>query len=73
MDGEDKSRQERQAIMRQLATGYKGIGLLVDVNSDRLISILIILAAMAAVGLVGVEYASSSIVQGTQVTASTFL
>ncbi len=59
--------------MRQLATGYKGIGLLVDVNSDRLISILIILAAMAAVGLVGVEYASSSIVQGTQVTASTFL
>jgi hypothetical protein len=61
--------------MRQLATGYKGIGLLVDVNSDRLLSILIIVAAMAAVGLVGVEYASSSIVQGpqVQVTASAFL
>ncbi len=73
MDGENNSRQERQAIMRQLATGYKGIGLLVDVNSDRLLSIFIIIAAMAAVGLVGVEYASSSIVQGAQVTASAFL
>ena len=49
--------------MQQVATGYKGLGLLLDVNSDRLLSLLIIAAAMAVVGLVGVEYVGSSIVQ----------
>jgi len=53
--------------MQQMADGYRGLGvglgLLLDVNSDRLISVLIILAALAAVGLVGVEYFASVIVQ----------
>jgi len=49
--------------MQQMADGYRGLGLLLDVNSDRLISVLIILAALAAVGLVGVEYFGSVIVQ----------
>ncbi len=49
--------------MQQVATGYKGLGLLIDVNNDRLLSILIIAVAMAAVGWVGVEYANSVIVQ----------
>lgn len=57
--------------MQHMATGYKSFGLLVDVNSDRLLSILIILAALAAVAWVGVEYAQSPIVErGVTVTGA---
>ncbi len=49
--------------MQQVAQGYRGLGLLIDVNNDRLLSILIIAAALAAVGWFGVEYAHSFIVQ----------
>ncbi len=63
--------------MQQLSATYKGgtrgLGLLVDVNNDRLLSILIILAAMAAVGWVGVEYAQSMIAQDTVQAATAFL
>jgi hypothetical protein len=60
-------------IMQQLATGYKGLGLLFDVNNDRLLSIVIIAVALAAVGWVGVEYANSVIVESAPATSTTFL
>jgi len=59
--------------MEHVEQGYRELGLLVDVNSDRMLSVLIIAVAMAAVGLVGVEYASSSIVQDSTAVVSTFL
>ncbi len=59
--------------MQQVATGYKGLGLLFEVNNDRLLSILIIGVALAAVGWVGVEYANSVIVQDHAVTTASFL
>ena len=59
--------------MQQVATGYKGLGLLFEVNNDRLLSILIIAAALAAVGWFGVEYASSVIVQDSVAPVSTVL
>ena len=59
--------------MQHVAQGYKGLGLLFEVNNDRLLSILIIVAALAAVGWVGVEYAHSVIVQDTVTTGATFL
>ena len=49
--------------MQSVVKGYRGIGLLFEVNNDRILYILIILAAMAAVGLIGVEYAGSVIVE----------
>ncbi len=49
--------------MQTVVEGTKGLGLLLDINSDRVLSILIILAALAAVGLVGVEYFGSYLVQ----------
>jgi hypothetical protein len=59
--------------MQQVATGYKGLGLLFEVNNDRLLSILIIGVALAAVGWVGVEYANSVIVQDHAATTASFL
>ncbi len=59
--------------MQHVSTGYKGLGLLLDVNNDRLLSILIIAVAMAAVGLVGVEYASRVIVEDAPAALSTLL
>lgn len=59
--------------MQQVATGYKGLGLLLDINNDRLLSILIIGVAMAAVGLVGVEYANFGIVHDTAQSLPSFL
>ncbi len=59
--------------MQQVATGYKGLGLLFDVNKDRLLSFLIIVAALAAMGWVGVEYRQSVIVEATVATSATFL
>ncbi len=53
--------------MEQAATGYKGLWLLLDVNNDRLLALLIIAIALAAVGLVGVEYVSSVIVNDAPV------
>ena len=49
--------------MEHVVENTKGLRVLFDVNNDRLLSILIILLAMAAVALVGVEYASSFMVQ----------
>jgi len=49
--------------MEHVIENTKGLRVLFDVNNDRLLSILIILLAMAAVALVGVEYASSFMVQ----------
>lgn len=49
--------------MQQVQEGYKGLGLLIDVNNDRLLTVLAIAVAMAVVGLIGVEYAHSFIVQ----------
>lgn len=49
--------------MQNVIENTRGLALLVDVNNDRLLSILIIALAMAAVALVGVEYASSFMVQ----------
>jgi len=49
--------------MQSVVKGYRGIGLLFEVNNDRIYYILIILAAMAAVGWIGVEYAGSVIVE----------
>lgn len=63
--------------MQHLFAGYrdgtKGLGLLVDINSDRLLSILIILAALAAVGAVGVEYAQSMFAHDGMGAATAFL
>ena len=47
--------------MEHVIENTKGLRVLFDVNNDRLLSILIILLAMAAVALVGVEYALSLI------------
>ncbi|MFT4715496.1 MAG: hypothetical protein ACI8YI_001523 [Paracoccaceae bacterium] len=59
--------------MQQLTSGYKGLGLLFDVNNDRLLSIVIIAVALAAVGWVGVEYANSVIVHSAPASSATFL
>jgi len=59
--------------MQNVVQGTRGLGLLLDVNSDRLLSVLIILAALAAVGLVGVEYFSSFLVQDSVSTVSGFV
>lgn len=59
--------------MQYVADGYKSIGLLVDVNNDRLISALIIGVALAAVGWVGVEYAQSFIAQDVVTSTQVFL
>jgi hypothetical protein len=59
--------------MQNVATGYKGLGLLFDVNNDRILSITIIALAMAAVGWVGVEYANSVVVQDVMSTGASFL
>ena len=48
--------------MQKLATGYRGLGVLFEVNSDRFLLILIILMALAAVGIVGAEYVSPTFV-----------
>jgi len=59
--------------MQNMMTGYKGLGLLFEVNNDRLLSVLFIIAALAAVGWVGVEYANSTFVESQPVNASIFL
>ena len=59
--------------MQHVATGYRSLGLLFDVNNDRMLSILIIVAALAAVGWVGVEYAHSVIVEDSVSTGASFL
>lgn len=59
--------------MEHVVSEKKALGLLLDINSDRLLSILIIALALAAVGWVGVEYVHSHIVQDTVVTGTTFL
>jgi len=59
--------------MQQVARGYKGLGLLVDLNSDRMLSILIIAAALAAVGWVGVEYGANFIAEDTGYSLTTTL
>lgn len=59
--------------MQTLTGGYRGLGLLIDVNNDRMLSVLIVAAALAAVGWVGVEYAQSLIVQDTVPATTTFL
>lgn len=59
--------------MKHVASGYQGLGLLFDINNDRMLSILIIAAAMAAVGWVGVEYTHSVIVQDYAVSGPTYL
>jgi len=47
--------------MQQVAQGYKGLGLLFEVNNDRLLSIIAIAVAFGAVGWMGVEYVNSFI------------
>jgi hypothetical protein len=42
--------------MQQIAFGYRGLGLLFDVNNNRFLSILFIAMAMAAVVWAGTEY-----------------
>jgi len=59
--------------MEQVVQGYRGLGLLFDVNNDRLLTILAIGAAMAAVGMVGVEYANAFFVLDSTGTATTIL
>lgn len=59
--------------MQQITNGYLSLELLFEVNNDRLISALIIGAALAAVGWVGVEYAQSFMVQDMAVVSPTFL
>ncbi len=59
--------------MQQITSSYQSLGLLFDINNDRLLSALIIGAAMAAVGWVGVEYASSFMVQEQTVISPTLL
>jgi hypothetical protein len=59
--------------MQNMMTGYKGLGLLFEVNNDRLLSVLIIAAALAAVGWVGVEYANSTFVESQPAVSATFL
>lgn len=51
--------------MQHVVNGYKGLGLLFDINNDRLLSIAIIIAAMTAVALVGVEYVNPSLADAT--------
>jgi hypothetical protein len=59
--------------MQNVIEGYKGIGLLFEVNNDRILSVLIILVALAAVGWVGVEYANSVIVEQTVQTSGSII
>jgi len=59
--------------MQNVHQGFKGLSLLIDVNSDRLLTILAIAVAMAAVGWIGVEYANGSFVQEVAPSISTFL
>jgi hypothetical protein len=59
--------------MQQVVEGYRGLGLLIDVNNDRLLSIVVIAAAMAAVGWVGVEYAFSFMVQDVVTQGAAYL
>lgn len=59
--------------MQYVAESYKGLGLLFDVNNDRMISILMIIVALAVVGWVGVEYANSVIVQDQAPMMASFL
>jgi len=59
--------------MQQMAMRRKELGLLFEINNDRLLSILIVAAAMAAVGWVGVEYAHSLIVEDSVAVTRTFL
>ncbi|MCA8870091.1 MAG: hypothetical protein KDA67_15660 [Rhodobacteraceae bacterium] len=56
--------------MQHVVKGYKGLGLLFDINNDRLLSIVIIAAAMAAVALVGVEYVNPSLADATPLVGS---
>lgn len=59
--------------MQNVIDGYRGLGLLVEINSDRVLSVLIIVAAMAAVGMVGVEYFNSVIVERSMQTIPTMV
>ncbi|MFQ5437865.1 MAG: hypothetical protein ACE5DK_03435 [Paracoccaceae bacterium] len=51
--------------MQHVTTGYRGLGLLLEINSDRILLVLFILAALAAVGIVELETAGSSFVQNS--------
>ncbi|GEM_PF-1577982 len=64
---------KRREKMQQVTEGYRGLELLFEINSDRFISALIIAAAMAAVGWIGVEYAQSYFVQDTAISAAVYL
>jgi hypothetical protein len=59
--------------MQTITGGYRGLGLLIDVNNDRMLSVLIVAAALAAVGWVGVEYAHSLIVEDAAPVTTAFL
>lgn len=59
--------------MQTVANGYRGLGLLFDVNNDRMIAVLIVTAALAAVGWVGVEYAQSLMVDNSPAAGATYL
>ena len=59
--------------MQNIVKSGKGLGLLFDLNSDRLLSVVIIAAAMAAVALVGVEYANSDFVDDRPTSHRTML
>lgn len=48
--------------MQTVTESYSALGLLVDINRDRLLAVLFILAAMAVVATIGVEYSPAGFV-----------
>jgi len=59
--------------MQQVTQGYRGLGLLFDVNNDRFLSILFIALALAAVAWMGTEYVHSFIAQDQVLNAPTLM
>lgn len=59
--------------MQKMATELKGLELLFEVNNDRMLSVLAIAIALAAVGWVGVEYVNSTFVESQPMVSATFL
>ncbi len=53
--------------------GFRGLEELFEVNSDRFLLILIILAALAAVGIMGFEYAQPTFVEHGSAMANTMI
>lgn len=49
--------------MQNIASSYRGLGLLFEVNRDRLYYALVIAAALAAVAFFGAEYVQSFVVE----------